>query len=173
MRLRSRTRSYSALAASRAASSAATSACKLCTRRVLPLSPPNTCAGAHQNGILHLIHADTAIYHAELRAQLQATTAYVLQGCLKPLEPCHTMNHLSNCASSHLICCADHLMCMMLISIEIEDSDLAPFGMGVRLFKYSFPYQTSLNAILTKRAVPHERPKPLDTAWSDGPLQDY
>ena len=29
-------------------------------------------------------------------------------------------------------------MCMMLISIEIENSDLAPFGMGVQLFKYSF-----------------------------------
>ena len=44
LRLRSMTLSYSAWAASRAASRAATSDCRLCTRRVFPLSPPKTCS---------------------------------------------------------------------------------------------------------------------------------
>lgn len=42
------TRSYSARAASMAASNAATSDCRFATRRVLPLSPPNTCARAER-----------------------------------------------------------------------------------------------------------------------------
>ena len=65
------------------------------------------------------------------------------------------------------------LMCIMLLSVEIESSDLAPFGMGVQSHKYSFPCQTSLTAILTKRAVAQEGTKPPDTAWSDTALQDY
>ena len=76
-------------------------------------------------------------------------------------------------ASSHLICRADHLMCMMPLSSEIEKSDLAPFGMGVQSFNYSLSCQKSVTALLNKRAVPHERTQPLDTAWSDNPLQDY
>ena len=44
--------------------------------------------------ILHLIYVNRGRF-PELRAQLQASEAYVLQGCLKPLRPSHVMNHLS------------------------------------------------------------------------------